>query len=93
MKQKQNKPLPESPLDLGVMCGCGGKLRYSHFVDGKEVMSCNKYVVCLTYDEQFRKITELTNELLKYKAALSKIVVVNGMDYEYKAWAKEALCT
>jgi hypothetical protein len=72
-------------------CGCGGKLRYSHFIEGKEVLSCNKYAVCLTYDEQFSRIRELNNEALRYKSALQKITDVNGMDYEYKAWAKDAL--
>ena len=76
-----------------LLCGCGGKLRYSHFIDGEEVMSCNKYAVCLTYQEQFEKINSLNNEMLRYKAGLSKIVTVNAMDYEYKAWAKEALNT
>ena len=76
-----------------LLCGCGGKLRYSHFKDGEERMSCNKYAVCQTYDEQFETIKRLNNEVLRYKNALQKIVDVNGMDYEYRAWAKEAIAT
>jgi hypothetical protein len=56
-------------------------------------MSCNKYTVCLTYNEQLDKISELNAEAIKYKAALERIVNVNAMDYEYKAWAKGALNT
>lgn len=83
-----------SESDLNVLlCGCGGRLRYTHFKDGKEVMSCNKYIVCLTYNEQLERIKELSNEMLRYKNALQKIVDVNGMVYEYKAWAKEGLTT
>lgn len=73
------------------LCGCGGRLRYSHWVDDKEVMSCNKYAVCLTYDQQFQAIVKISNEMLGFKNALEKIVRANAMDYEYKAWAKEAL--
>lgn len=73
------------------LCGCGLKVRYGHFKDGVEVMSCNKYAVCLSYDEQHSRIQELSKESAKYKHALEKIVSVNAMDYEYKAWAKGAL--
>jgi len=50
-----------------LLCGCGREVRYSHFKDGQEVMSCNKYAVCLTYEEQQEKLSELQgkyNELL-----------------------------
>jgi hypothetical protein len=74
-----------------MMCGCGQPNRYSHFKDGVETSSCNKYAVCLTYDEQFEQLKAANMELLLYKTALEKIVRVNGMDYEYKAWAKAVL--
>ncbi len=45
-----------------LLCGCGKEVRYSHFKDGKEVMSCNKYTVCLTYDEQREKLQELQSK-------------------------------
>jgi len=77
-----------------VMCGCGGILRYSHRQkDGSEKMSCNKYVVCMTWSEQQDRITELSRENTKMKAALQKIVNVNACDYEYRTWAKEGLGT
>lgn len=79
--------------DKEPLCGCGRRLRYSHSKDGEELMSCNKYAVCLTYDEQFERVKELSNEMFRYKNALQKIVDVNGTDYEYKAWAKEAIAT
>ena len=74
---------PNHPL-----CGCGRELRYSHSEDR---MSCNKYAVCLNYDEQFDLIKELENDSRRYRKALEKIVRVAAMDYEYKSWAKEAL--
>lgn len=73
-------------------CGCGKAGRYAHFDDGGiETLSCNKYTRCLTYDEQHQKLAELATSMFRYENALRKIVDVNGMDYEYKAWAKEAL--
>ena len=71
------------------LCNCGRKVRYSH--GDINTMSCNKYEVCLSYEEQEALIKELSREAATYKAALEKIVRVNGMDYEYKTWAKEAL--
>jgi hypothetical protein len=73
---------------MDKLCGCGRKLRYSH--GSLDVMSCNKYSVCLTYTEQEELIKSLNTENRKYKDALDKIVSVNAMDYEYKAWAKQA---
>ena len=81
----------DEQINLSATCGCGGKLRYSHFVDGNELMSCNKYVVCMDWDQQNNMINELIIENKKLKLAIEKIVNVNGMDYEYKSWAKEAL--
>jgi len=73
-------------------CGCGKRLRYSHFKEDRtEVMSCNKYVVCMTYDEQRNKLETINAEMLRYKTALTKIVETSGMFYEFKSWAKDAL--
>lgn len=43
-------------------CGCGRDLRYSHYKDDIEVMSCNKHYVCLTYEEQSKKINMLMSQ-------------------------------
>lgn len=72
-------------------CGCGKRGRYYHFKDGVEVMACNKYIVCATYEELQDRVRLLGHEMNTYKAYLQKIVDVNAMDYEYKTWAKEAL--
>jgi hypothetical protein len=74
---------------VNKLCGCGRELRYSH--GSLDVMSCNKYAVCLTYAEQYEQIKLLKIENLKYQEVLEKIVKVNAMDYEYKAWAKQAI--
>lgn len=76
-----------------LLCGCGREVHYSHFKNGEEKMSCNKYAVCQTYAEQFETIKRLQIEATRYKNALQKINDVNGTDYEYKAWAKAALDT
>ncbi len=79
---------------ISSKCGCGREGRYARIdEDGLNIWSCNKYQRCPTYDE----LTELYDSSRKnenrYLTALEKIVGVNGMDYEYKAWAKEALLT
>ena len=77
---------------MNKKCGCGGELRYSHSVGGKiERMSCNKYGVCLTWEQQHNKILEMMKIMARYEKALQKIVDISAMDYEYKAWAKEGL--
>ena len=74
------------------LCDCGRPLRYMHMGDGGvSRMSCNKYVVCLTYDEQRDKIEQLKRQTFIFKEALESIVQINAMDYEYKTWAKVAL--
>lgn len=47
---------------IPLLCGCGREVRYSHRVDDKEVMSCNKHVVCLTYEEQREKLSDLQSK-------------------------------
>ena len=73
-------------------CNCGLPVRYSTFgPDGVIGESCNKYAQCPTYDVLLADRDSYYTEMKRYKAALDKIVAVNGMDYEYKAWAKGAL--
>lgn len=73
---------------LEEKCGCGEDVRYSTLC-GKG--SCNKYHRCPSYKELQDRATDLGVLGRRYRHALEKIVRVNGMDYEYKAWAKEAL--
>lgn len=81
-----------SMFDFSGKCGCGGDLRYSHKMeDGTERMSCNKYAVCLTWEQQHNRLREIAIENAMLKEALEKIVAVNACDYEYRAWAKEAM--
>ncbi len=73
---RNEKPNREASTDseasecLALLCGCGRKVRYSHFKEGEEVMSCNKYTVCLTYEEQREKIAELQT---KYSELLYQV--------------------
>lgn len=78
-------------IDTNV-CGCGKPLRYSHMLpDGTERMSCNKYIICPTYDELLAQRDQFRRKMLQYEATLKQIVNVNAMDYEYRAWAKNIL--
>lgn len=50
-------------------CNCGRDVRYSHFVDGEEIGSCNKHRVCESWDSQNKRIAELEtkySELLEH---------------------------
>ena len=74
---------------VGGKCNCGKEGRYTYGIT--QELSCNKYSVCLTYEELLIELKAVEKESKKYKEALEKIVRVNAMDYEYKSWAKEAL--
>ena len=77
---------------ISSKCGCGREGRYTRAgEDGLNIWACNKYQRCPTYEELTERTKSLQISELRYKTALQKIVGVNGMDYEYKAWAKEAL--
>lgn len=73
-------------------CNCGKPGRYTTFKDG-EIMqsSCNKYGMCLPYDELLALKDKLDNENRRMKTALNMIVGTNACDYEYRSWAKGAL--
>lgn len=85
----QTKPSISNPRLIDMLCNCGRPAKYSH--GSTQAMSCNKRSVCLTHDEQTALIQSITNESQKYKAALEKIVNEDGMHYEYKTWANQAL--
>ena len=45
----------------------------------------------MTAYEVVDMLDDIRSKLLRAEAALEKIATVNAMDYEYVAWAKEAL--
>jgi len=55
-----------------LLCGCGREVRYSHFKDGEEVMSCNKRIICLTYEEQREKLTALQGKYSELLYAVAR---------------------
>ncbi len=73
---------------LESKCGCGEEVRYSTPC-GRG--ACNKYARCLSYKEQELLLQELIPKTRYYELMLTKITEVNAMDYEYRAWAKEAI--
>jgi len=82
----------DSVTSNGVLCGCGKQGRYTRIdEDGNETWACNKYQRCKSYEELRTIARNLEIEARVYRHHLEKIVSVNAMDYEYKAWAKEAL--
>jgi hypothetical protein len=59
---------------LDQKCNCGRPVKYAHIKDGGgHVMSCNKHIVCPTYEELVKTNQELTRELYKKCALLDKI--------------------
>ena len=57
---------------IGVRCPCGKPSRYSHMVDDGEVLSCNKYAVCLSYDELGDKVYSLQAEVERLTAGIKE---------------------
>ena len=53
-----------------LLCGCGREVRYSHFRDGNQVMSCNKRTICLTYEQQDKELIEVQR---KYRQLLYEV--------------------
>lgn len=51
-------------------CGCGLPVKYS-MLDGGG--SCNKYSVCLSYDELLEVNNKLTNQLRVYQGSVNKL--------------------
>ena len=76
---------------MDTRCGCGREGRYTLIEFGFETYACNKYKRCPSYEELTIWLREAEQKRLRYKAVLENIVNINGMDYEYRAWAKEAL--
>jgi hypothetical protein len=50
------------------LCNCGKPTRYTHRKDGEIAYSCNKYGVCLSYNELLSKVKELTNDCIRLAA-------------------------
>jgi hypothetical protein len=69
-------------------CNCGRPIRYSH-TSGQ--CSCNKYEVCPSYDKLAAEHTHYRRLAMMYLATLTSIKDINGCDYEYQAWAKNAI--
>ena len=69
------------------LCNCGQPIRYSH----KDGESCNKYIVCPSYEqlseehEYYRKLSQI------YLNTLTLIRDTNACDYEYRGWAKNVI--
>lgn len=77
---------------INRLCRCGRPGKYAHInTNGQEVYGCNKYQLCLTYNEQLDKIKDIGNKLLIYEQTLKNIVNINAMTNSYKIWAKNAL--
>ena len=69
------------------LCGCGRRIRYSH----GDKSSCNKYAVCLTYDEMEKKLKKYMRVSGRFRATISKIVDEDAKSFQYKSWAVDAL--
>lgn len=72
------------------LCNCGREGRYFH-TGVEETFSCNKYNVCLPYDDLYNKVKKLEKQHNIMKTTLGKIVEFDQQAYTYRAWADEAL--
>ncbi|MFK5882788.1 MAG: hypothetical protein QM489_00370 [Candidatus Izemoplasma sp.] len=66
-----------NPLSSDQFCGCGKPVRYSIVGRG----ACNKYTRCMTYEEQTTKISELLDELNKFRS-FREMVISTGKEFE-----------
>lgn len=57
-------------------CNCGRDVRYTHIVDGKEFWSCNKHILCPTYDELIEEVRNGRLELAKSNKKLKTLIDV-----------------
>ena len=69
---------------IDSLCNCGKTIKYSH-LDGQ--YSCNKHVVCPTYEELADRHKVYKSAGLRYEHVLNRIVKEDGEAFEYKAWA------
>lgn len=74
-----------------MKCGCGDPVRYEHIVDGKRLWSCNKYQICLPYNDLRELMQKYCQLQGMYKATLERIYKTDAKDYQYRTWAKETL--
>ena len=51
-------------------CNCGKEVKYMIVRDGEEFNSCNKHMVCPTYQELSERVAELNHELFLYRSAI-----------------------
>ena len=73
-------------------CNCGREGKYAHISNGKTEFSCNKYHVCLPYDDLLTKSQLADSRMRTFEDALYNIKELNnGEDFEYWAIANEAI--
>lgn len=56
-------------------CNCGKPAKYSHFVDGNMVGSCNKHTVCKTYLELEKDLQELKSSYMQLLDAAESVTL------------------
>jgi len=56
-----------------MVCNCGRQIRYSHLKDGVNVGSCNKHIICPTYEELQRDLHAANVHLSKYQKTINLI--------------------
>lgn len=78
---------------MSDLCNCGKPTRYSRMVDGEERSSCNKHMMCATYEQLRERLQTTMNMMLSYEVVLQKMASVDtyAEEYQYKTWAKEVL--
>ena len=85
-KEKAN-PANKWAEEAFGLCNCGQRNRYSHFTTldddtREEVMSCNKYTVCATYEQLQDRLAETQHELSVAKKVLDNITAIIDKDLD-----------
>jgi hypothetical protein len=66
---------------IDLKCPCGKEGKYLHFIGGEQVISCNKYNICKSYDDLQKDYDKLKSDFNEvYKAALGLSLYREGTD-------------
>jgi hypothetical protein len=70
-------------LPWEIKCNCGRDSRYLHKVGEEEVMSCNKHIVCPTYEELLLKRDEYHRDMLQALKMADTLINCKETSFHY----------
>jgi len=67
------------------LCNCGKEVRYMHRApDGTDNMSCNKRVICPSYEELYETNKELVSDLFKLLSSAGDVLTYKDSSKYYE---------